>query len=405
MRLLKNVAPAARSLPAVDAQHPRPARWSQALITTFPTLRRLALAGAPIALIAYSVAYERAVPSEVLGSFPWWTNLTAYLAAAGALYTSKRFPLLAAVIAAICWWATGSALFVIAVTLLLGYRQPRGWLVYLIALSILHPMAIVPDPLSFVTGQVLLPSWSVPLYSCFLSALIGAALRTAHNTALERERQLERSVAEAEARAELAVAEDRLRMSREMHDILGHQLSTMVLLSTALVAQPDTARAKSIAERIADNGHQAIDDLQYVLRLLDSPRTEMDPDRPTPMQRIRDAVESAEHVGHEVRLTDPLDLTDAGQDLELGVDAIVEAVHNAMKHAPGASIDISAASAPEALHIVVTNGSAPRPAPEHPLGTGRGLRLLAARTTAAGGTFAAGGTDDGGYRLSLEVPR
>jgi signal transduction histidine kinase len=371
----------------------------------FPTVRRLALAGAPIALIVYSVSYERAIPTEVLGSFPWWTNLFTYLAAASALYASKRFPLLAAVVAAVCWWATGSALFVIAVTLLLGYRQPRGWIVYLVGLSILHPMAIVPDPLSFLTGQVLLPSWSVPLYSCFLSALGGVALRTARNAAVERERDLKRSVAEAEARAELAVAEDRLRMSREMHDILGHQLSTMVLLSTALVAQPDTARAKSIAERIADNGHQAIDDLQYVLRLLDSPRNEMDPDRPAPMQRICDAVESAEHFGHEVRMLGELDPTDAGPHLELGVDAIVEAIHNAMKHAPGAAIDISTASTPETLRVTITNECAPRPTPEHALGTGRGLRLLAARAVAAGGTFAAGRTDGGGYRLTLEAPR
>lgn len=231
--------------------------------------------------------------------------------------------------------------------------------------------------------------------------LAGTALRLRRQTAeelAERGRELD---AERKLFAELAVRNERARIASELHDIVGHALSVMVVQAAAGQRLPPAAAAESF-ETIASSARQGQADLRRLLDLLAG--TEVaSPD----LTLIDDIVEQAARSG--LRVTCHLEGSRDGLPSEVAhaaVRVVQESLTNALRHAPGAEVRVrlQASSHHRSLTVRVENG--PPPAPVRPplAGTGRGLIGLRERVLALGGTFAASATGDGGWQVAAHLP-
>jgi signal transduction histidine kinase len=199
-----------------------------------------------------------------------------------------------------------------------------------------------------------------------------------------------RSAARAELLARVAL-EERVRISREVHDVAGHGFAVIAMQAgVALVVldeQPEQARAS--LEGIRATATAALGDLRQVL---DERRPGIVLDLPALVARARTAGL-------------PVELTDGAGDLPPAVGDIVyqvvrESLTNVIRHAGPTSAAVVVAREPGRVLVTVTD----RGAGAADVVAGRGLAGLRARVEAAGGTFTAAGLDDGGFAVRASLP-
>ena len=236
--------------------------------------------------------------------------------------------------------------------------------------------------------------------------MIGVAVRET----LERNRELaieaERARAEAEHAAASAAVAERERIARELHDVLAHSLSVMVVqasLAEDLIAR-DAEGALGATREVQQIGRDALGETGRLLRLI---RDDGDELGMQPQHTIADLSALAD------------DYARAGLDVELVVDPAVralplgvglsayrivqEALTNALKHAPGSRVSVRLERRANELAVEVENGSAARE-PAVRVESGHGLVGLRERVALFGGTLRAGPTDGGGFRLVATLP-
>jgi signal transduction histidine kinase len=209
-----------------------------------------------------------------------------------------------------------------------------------------------------------------------------------------------------------ATERERARIARELHDVVTHNVSVMVIQAGAarkvMEATPDEARAALLA--VEASGRAAMTELRHVMGLLtmdgdgSGPQGETDL-APQPdldgldalVQRMRD---SGVEVDFEVRgERRPLP-----SGIELTVYRLVqEALTNTVKHAAGASVHVLVEYAADHLRVEVTDTGG-RPGATAGTGTGRGLIGLRERLSVYGGTLQAGPRLTGGYRVQARIP-
>lgn len=230
--------------------------------------------------------------------------------------------------------------------------------------------------------------------------LAGTALRLRRETAealAERGRELD---AERERYTAVAVRNERARIARELHDIVGHALSVMVVQAAAgqrLVDRtPEAARAS--LDAIVAAARQGRSDLQQLIRLLGGA------DVGTPGLALVDeiigaAARSGLAVSCQIDSNDDVDEAVA----HVAFRVVQESLTNALRHAPGSAVRVLLRPGPLALTVRVEN--APPPVGPHPglVGTGRGLAGLRERVLSGGGSFAAGPTPDGGWQVEATI--
>jgi signal transduction histidine kinase len=215
---------------------------------------------------------------------------------------------------------------------------------------------------------------------------------------VERADRLER---ERQALALVAVAEERERIARELHDIVAHSVSLMVVASDgadAALEQRNTAEARKAVVAIGRTGRDALTELRLLLGML---RSDHEPAGPQPgAGQLRDLIES---VPVPVRLSVDGRERELPQGLGLAVFRIVqEALTNTVKHAgPDARAGVRLSYGDRALEIEVTDdgtGAAPPGPPGH------GLIGMRERAAMFGGTLTAGPGSCGGFRVRVLLP-
>lgn len=232
----------------------------------------------------------------------------------------------------------------------------------------------------------------------------GTALRLRRQTAeelAERGRELD---AERKLFAEMAVRNERARIASELHDIVGHALSVMVVQAAAgqRLAGHSPAGASESLEAIASSARQGQADLRRLLDLLAG--TEVaSPD----LALIDDIVEHAARSG--LLVTCHLEGSRDGVHSDVAhaaVRVVQESLTNALRHAPGAEVQVRLQNSSDdrSLTVRVENGPPPTSARPPLIGTGRGLIGLRERVLALGGTFSALPTEDGGWRVAAYLP-
>jgi signal transduction histidine kinase len=247
-------------------------------------------------------------------------------------------------------------------------------------------------------------------------AIGGMSVREHHLRAeLERERarQIER-MAELDRRG--AVAEERGRMARELHDVIANHLSAIAVQSTAALSmrEPDPELTRRILGVVRDNSVQGLAEMRRMIGVLrddDAP----DLDRVTPRLSEADRlVATARDAGLEVRMTERG--TPVGLPVQVDAAAyriVQESLTNALRHAEPRRVDLTveyrAGTADAAGRLVITaeNGvAADRRSWAAELGTGAGLTGMRERVQLLGGAFAAGPADGAPerWRVRAELP-
>ena len=218
----------------------------------------------------------------------------------------------------------------------------------------------------------------------------------------------ERNRAEsAQRRAEEAAALERSRIARELHDVVAHSLSVVVLhagVERRLMRETESSTGRALAT-IEDTARAALAELRHLLGLLR--QDDETPLAPLPsLGEVDGLVATLRSSGHEVEV----DVTGDPAGLPAGIDLsayriVQEAVTNTLRHAPGSAVALRVAHEPDAVLVEVVNAQGPTAAHGTALGSGRGLVGMRERVRLYGGDLAVGPTDDGGFRVHARLPR
>jgi len=218
----------------------------------------------------------------------------------------------------------------------------------------------------------------------------------------ERAELAERAREEEAARA---VSEERLRISRELHDVVGHTMGVIALQAGvgAHVIDTDRDEAKAALVSIAETSRSALAEIRQVLGALRTGK-DLTPVRPAPgLAALSDRVGELAAAGLPVRVHiagDPGGVP-AGVDVT-AYRVVQESLTNVLRHAGPATADVRVTYQPGAVVIeVVDDGQGPT-APAATGGQGQiGMRE---RVAVWGGTLEAGPRSDGGYRVAARLP-
>jgi signal transduction histidine kinase len=219
----------------------------------------------------------------------------------------------------------------------------------------------------------------------------------------------ERAEREQQLLAEQARAEERARLAGEMHDVVTHRVSLMVLQAGALrVTAPDEPTRKA-AEELRAAGCRALDELRDLVGIL---RTTPDGGQ-TPEEAHPSTAELAALAAESTAVGLPTGLVEDG-DPQLASPVVgrtvyrivQEALTNAHKHAPGARVRVRVRYDPAEVRLEVRNTPPTRPVDAGLIGTGSelGLASLRRRVELVGGTLHAGPAPDGGFCVEATLP-
>jgi signal transduction histidine kinase len=210
---------------------------------------------------------------------------------------------------------------------------------------------------------------------------------------------------ESQLLAEEAVRLERARIARELHDVVAHCVSVMVVQAYAgerLVAtDPDSA--SEAFDHIAIAADQAKEEISHLVDLLDG--TSVSSTAVDLARSLRDLADGAAATGLDVKLhvTGRPDAVSADASA-VAYRVVQEGVTNALKHSPGAPILISVDCATDLTVDVINSPGEVAAEPLASTGGGHGLTGIRARVAAAGGSFAAGPGPAGAWRVSVRIP-
>jgi signal transduction histidine kinase len=214
-----------------------------------------------------------------------------------------------------------------------------------------------------------------------------------------------RAVADAEAKASAAVTTERERIVRELHDVVAHAVSLMVVQAGAgerlLRTRPDEAEAAFRAIRRA--GTEAVDELRRMLDLMSGQATR-DGIPPQPRLATIDAlIDDVRAAGLDVRLSRSGDTGSLTPGIDLAAYRVVqEALTNARKHATGAThAEVTLCCAKEALLVEITDDGHGLPLDGLP---GHGLIGMRERVALYGGSLRAEARQTGGFIVTARFP-
>lgn len=260
----------------------------------------------------------------------------------------------------------------------------------------------------------LLPDWQLPeldyLAPSLLYALLYAATPIALGALVRTRRELSDRVAELSAAREAerrrdeqdVLRQERARLSREMHDVVSHQVSLIAVQAGALqVSSPDPA-ARTAAGVIRSLAVRTLDELRQMVAVLRAEGAPTRGDKPQPT--LDDLPRLVADSGLPAELVTDV-TTDLAPPLQRAVyRTIQEGLTNARKHAPGAAVRVSVRTSTATIDVVIENDSPTEAALILPSG-GAGLRGLRERAELLGGRLTATGGPDGTFRLAVSLPR
>jgi len=247
------------------------------------------------------------------------------------------------------------------------------------------------------------PAVLVAIIGPFAVGLVMRSRRRLTDQLAARSRELE---AERELFAAETVRYERARIARELHDIVAHCISVMVIQASAgqrLVAS-DPALAAEAFDAITETVQQAEAEIGRLVELLDHQQGSRGIDG---LGLVNELVARAGAAGLAVRcrISGPVDGIPE-QASETAYRVVQESLTNALKHAPGAPVDVVIAGTGGQLEVSVSNGP-PDAAPSglERSGGSRGLAGMHERVRACGGELIAGPAGEGGWRVLARLPR
>ncbi len=237
---------------------------------------------------------------------------------------------------------------------------------------------------------------------------LGVSFRSKADAAEELRSRAIRAEHDAQAERERAVSAERSRIAAEMHDVISHSVTVMVVQSdvASRLVHTDAAAAQQSMGNVSATGRAALAELRSMLQVLgDATNTPVTLHPQPTAAAIPDLVANFRSAGMHVSLDYPTNINASNLPEPISRCAyrvVQEALTNAMKHAPGAPVEIVLTETPAELTVTVTNS--PTSAPHIEERSGFGLLGMAERVKTSGGTLHHGYTADGGYRVVATLP-
>ncbi|MET8704446.1 sensor histidine kinase [Kitasatospora sp. NPDC004723] len=342
--------------------------------------------------------------------------LTLAVVSSLALLGRRRWPCLVVVITlactlALCFVATQLNAGLVAPLLLalffLAVRTDRTTARAATAVSavLVTVATIINEPHTSLSIKIGVIAWIL------LPGAIGDSVRVrrAHLAAIEERAERAERTREEEARRR--VADERIRIARDLHDVVAHHIALANAQAGIAVHLLDRhpAQAREMLSHLTDATGSALRELKATVGLLRSADDPQAPLEPAPgLDRLPDLIGAFERAGLPVRLA----VEGEPQPLSPGVDLtayriLQESLTNVAKHAAGTTADVTLAYSGSRVLLTVANE---RPAPGlrsgvvAPVGGGFGLIGMRERAAAVGGRLTADRRPGGGFLVSAELP-
>ncbi|MFF4118757.1 sensor histidine kinase [Streptomyces sp. NPDC001714] len=416
---------------------------------------RSAVLDVGLALVSALECAAEGIPFARDAGIPVSAGIVFGLLAGSVLVLRRKWPIAVVLVAiAITPAQMGFLMGIVGLYTLAAAELPRRIIVALAGMTFLGTLIVtfVRVRQSMARGDLTLGDWFVPFASLATSlgltappvlwGLYVGARRRLMESLRERadslERELQLLAERAEERAEWARGEERTRIAREMHDVVAHRVSLMVVHAAALqaVARKDPEKAVRNAALVGDMGRQALTELREMLGVLRSGEAAQRrtasaaASASVPLAAVGVAAAAvasrvAEEEGPWLSELEVLvgQSAAAGMVVDLSVEGDVrsyaavieqtafrvvqEALTNVHKHAAGAKTHVRLAHRVAEIAMQVENEPPPEPASAGAVGLpsgGNGLVGMRERVLGLGGVFVSGPTDAGGFRVSAVIP-
>ncbi|MDQ0684328.1 signal transduction histidine kinase [Streptomyces achromogenes] len=404
--------------------------------------RRSAVFDSGLGLVSAVECAVEGVPFARDAGIPVAVGVVFGLLAGSVLVVRRRWPIAVVLVAiAITPAQMGFLMGIVGLYTLAASELPRRIIASLAGMQLVGTLIVtfVQVRQSMNRGSLTLGDWFVPFAAIttslgltapplLLGLYVGARRRlmeSLRERADSLERELQLLAERAEERAEWARNEERTRIAREMHDVVAHRVSLMVVHAAALqaVARKDPEKAVRNAALVGDMGRQALTELREMLGVL---RSGVGVERAAASVAVGVAAlvveegegpclaELEELVGQSAAAGMVVDLMVEGEvrsyapEVEQTAYRVVqEALTNVHKHAGGAKAQVRLAHRVGEIAMQVENGAPPEAGSASSAGLpsgGNGLVGMRERVVALGGVFVSGPTEAGGFRVSAVIP-
>ncbi|SEH00260.1 Histidine kinase [Nonomuraea solani] len=330
-----------------------------------------------------------------------------------AVFRARSHPRTAVAVTAVSTVATGALGYLLSPLLLAPVMTALYWLATLTdpkptrvygaaTMAVVVTTTVLDDP----TGDTLLLRTVAPFIWLLLPLAAGskASLRRAYLESMQARAAHAERTREEEAR--LRVAEERMRIARELHDVVAHHMAVANAQAgtAAHLAPTHPEQAQKILADLTGTTSSALLELRATVGLL---RQADDPDslEPSPgLDRLPELISACESAGLDVTVT----TEGEPQPLSPGVDLtayriIQEALTNVTRHAAGHAAHVRLAYSGSRLLIRVTNDGTATTAPAD-LADGFGLMGMRERAHSIGGDLSAGPLPEGGFEVTTALP-
>jgi signal transduction histidine kinase len=360
---------------------------------------------AVVLLAGQAEAWGGAFSSELTG--PRWALAAAYAICAAALVFRRRDPLAVALVIAVALAAEfavfgsseglGAFLIPVIAAYALGAADsPRRGLIGLAALLAMGTVWIAFDPINHgrLTERVGQAIWLTPWIVAFVFGLYWRSRRL----------NLDQAVREQAGRADRAVAEERTRIARELHDAIGHSVAVMTVQTSAVrrLLHGDQDKERTALETVEATGREAMAEMRKIVGVLRTGDEGPDLAPPPSLAQLDRLADNFRHAGLAVDVEVAGDTAGVAPGLSATVYRVVqESLTNSLKHAAARRVRVLIECRADRLEVTVTDdgrGGAADPA------KGAGLTGMRERVKVYGGTLLAGPEAGGGFTVHAVLP-
>lgn len=265
--------------------------------------------------------------------------------------------------------------------------------------------AVVSEAVALIVGRDVANPQGLPVLEMIwplVPLLLGEAVRTRRELLAEYAARADRAEAEREREAARRVRQERVRLAREIHDILAHTVSAMTVQAGVALDALDTAPevSRRAMTQVRASGKEAVRELRATLSVL----RETESTAPAPrLGELPGLVEGVEAGGVRVTLRrEPSGGAYPGVVETTAYRIVQEALTNVVKHSGAGRVAVSLTGADAHLEIEIVDDGPPRPEPS--TGEGYGLIGMRERVPAVGGTLTYGPVPGGGFRVHAVLP-
>ncbi|MEN3612932.1 sensor histidine kinase [Plantactinospora sp. ZYX-F-223] len=328
-----------------------------------------------------------------------WLALLAVLASSGALYVRRRYPVPVAVVALFAVGAYGELLqrpgpIMVVFVVALYTVVDEGHLAVAIGLGLASVVAFaVADSYHRSAGG---GNGATLLHAGWLVAVIVGVTRNRRAYVAEARARVLAAEQGKEEEARRRATEERLRIARELHDVLGHHLSLINVQASAALHRPDPARSTEALTAIKQTSKEMLGELRTALGIL---RQEGGVPSVPGLDRLGDLVLTAGQSGLAVR-TELAAVRPLPPEVDLAAYRIVqEALTNVTRHAGATAAVVRVRSDRDGVLVEVEDDGTGGPGVP-----GNGILGMGERARALGGSLTTGPGPGGGFRVCARLP-